>query len=117
MDNQLWQQNKDFKNKKEDKKMERVGKYYGVRLKDAIKFAWLDATFAVERKMDKLQRNRVQRADLGKAVAEDANAFENYEAATTITTENAAQEAPLGSLTRGLGSVFDKKSVQEATKG
>ena len=57
MDNQLWLQNKDFKNKQEVKKMERVGKYYGVSLKDAIKFAWLDATFAVERKIDKLYRN------------------------------------------------------------
>ena len=117
MDNQLWQQNKDFKNKKEDKKMERVGKYYGVRLIDAIKFAWLDATFAVERKIDKLHRNRVQRADSGPNVAEDADAFEDHEAATTITTEDVAQEAPLGSLARGLGSVFDKKSAQDATKG
>lgn len=117
MNDQLWQQNKDFKNKKESKKMERVGKCYGVRLKDAIKFAWLDATFAVERKIDKLHRSRVQRAASGPNVAEDANAFENHGAATTITAENAAQEAPLGSLARGLGSVFDKKSAQEATKG
>ena len=115
MDIQLWQQNKNFK--KEDKKMERVGKYYGVRLKDAIKFAWLDATFAVERKMDKLQRNRVQRADSETGVTLEENAFESYEAATTITTEDVTQESPLGSLTRGLGSVFDKKSAQEATKG
>jgi len=117
MDNQLWQQSKDFKNKKEDKKMERVGKSYGVRLIDAIKFAWLDATFAVERKMDKLQRNRVQRADSETGVTLEEDAFERYEAATTITTENAAQEVPLGSLTRGLRSVFDEKSAQEATKG
>ena len=117
MDNQLCHQNKDFKNKKEDKKMERVGKYYGVRLIDAIKFAWLDATFAVERKMDKLQRNRVQRADSETGVTIEENAFESYEAATTITTENAAREAPLGSLTRGLRSVFDKESAQDATKG
>lgn len=117
MDNQLWQQSKDFKNKKEDKKMERVGKYYGVRLIDAIKFAWLDATFAIERKIDKLHRNRIQRAVSGTNVTEEANAFESYEAATTITTEDVTQEVPLGSLTRGLGSVFDKKSAQEATKG
>lgn len=117
MDNQLWQQNKDFKNKKEDKKMERVGKYYGVRLIDAIKFAWLDATFAVERKIDKLQRNRVQRADSETGVTLEENAFESYEAATTIANENATQEAPLGSLTRGLRSAFDKKSAQDATKG
>ena len=117
MDNQLWQQNKDFKNKKEDKKMERVGKYYGVRLIDAIKFAWLDATFAVERKMDKLQRDRVQRAVSGTNVTVEANASESQEAATTIATENATQEAPLGSLARGLGSVFDKKSAQDAMKG
>lgn len=117
MDNQLWQQNKDFKNKKEVKKMGRVDKYYGVRLIDAIKFAWLDATFAVERKMDKLQRNRVQRADSETGVTLEENAFESYEAATNITTENAAQEAPLGSLARGLGRVFDKKSAKEATKG
>ena len=96
--------------------MERVGKYYGVRLIDAIKFAWLDATFAVERKIDKLHRNRVQHAASGTNVTVEANAFEDHEAATTITTENAAQEAPLGSLTRGLMSVFDKKSAQEATK-
>lgn len=97
--------------------MERVGKYYGVRLKDAIKFAWLDATFAVERKIDKLHRNRVQRAVSGTNVTMEANASESHEAATTITTENATQEAPLGSLARGLGSVFDKKSAHEATKG
>ena len=117
MNDQLWQKNKEFKNKKEDKKMERIGKYYGVRLIDAIKFAWLDATFAVERKMDKLQRNRVQRADSETGVTIEENAFESYEAATTITTENADQEAPLGSLTRGLRSAFDKKSAQDAMKG
>lgn len=117
MNDQLQQQNKDFKNKKEDKKMERVGKYYGVRLIDAIKFAWLDATFAVERKIDKLHRNRVQRADSETGVTLGENAFESYKAAATITTENADQEAPLGSLTRGLRSVFDKKSAQEAMKG
>lgn len=117
MDNQLWQQSKDFKNKKEDNKMERVGKYYGVRLIDAIKFAWLDATFTVERRIDKLHRNRVQRAASETGVTLEENAFESYEATTTITAENAAQEAPLGSLSRGLRSVFDKKSAQEATKG
>ena len=117
MDNQLWQQSTDFKNKKEDKKMARVGKYYGVHLRDAIKFAWLDATFAVERKIDKLHRSRIQHADSGTSVTVETNAIESYEAATTITTENAAQEAPLGSLARGLGRVFDKKSAQEATKG
>lgn len=114
MDNQLCHQNKAYK--KEVKEMERVGKYYGVRLKDAIKFAWLDATFAVERKIDKLHRSRVQRAVSGTNVTEEANIFESYESAVT-TTENAAQEAPLGSLTRGLRSVFDKKSAQDATKG
>ena len=97
--------------------MERVGKYYGVRLIDAIKFAWLDATFTVERKIDKLHCNRVKCATLESNISAEANAFESHEAATTITTENAAQEAPLGSLARGLGSVFDKKSAQEATKG
>ena len=97
--------------------MERVGKYYGVRLKDAIKFAWLDATFAVERKIDKLHRNRIQRAAFGPNVVEEAKASESQDATTTITTENVAQEAPLGSLTRGLRSVVDKKSAQEATKG
>ena len=97
--------------------MERVGKYYGVRLKDAIKFAWLDATFAVERKIGKLHWNRVRRAASGPNVTEEANASESQDATTTITTENAAQEAPLGSLTRGLRSVFDKKSAQDATKG
>lgn len=97
--------------------MERVGKYYGVRLIDAMKFAWLDATFAVERKIDKLHRNRVQRADSETGVTIEENAFESYEAATTITTEDATQEAPLGSLARGLRSAFDKKSAQEATKG
>lgn len=112
MDNQLWQQSKDFKNKKEDKKMERVGKYYGVRLKDAIKFAWLDATFAVERKIDKLHRSRAQRAASGLNVTEEANASVNPEASETTATENAVQEAPLGSLTRGLRSVFEKKSAQ-----
>lgn len=117
MDNQLWQQSKDFKNKKEDKKMERVGKYYGVRLIDAIKFAWLDATFAVERKIDKLHRNRVQHAASGTNVTVEANASESQDAATTITTGNATHEAPLGSIARGLESVFDKKGAQEATKG
>lgn len=97
--------------------MERVGKYYGVRLKDTIKFAWLDATFAVERKIDKLHRCRIQHAVSGTSVTVEANAFESCEAATTITTENATQEAPPGSLTRGLGRVFDKKSAQDATKG
>lgn len=96
MNDQLWQQNKDFNNKKEDNKMERVGKYYGVRLIDAIKFAWLDATFAVERKMDKLQRNRVQRADSETGVTLEENASESQDATTTITTENAAQEATKG---------------------
>lgn len=117
MNDQLQRQSKDFKNKKEDKKMERVGKYYGVRFIDAIKFAWLDATFAVERKIDKLHRNRVQYAASGTNDTVEVNASESQEAATTIATENAAQEAPLGSLTRGLGSVVDKKSAQEATKG
>lgn len=117
MDNQLWLQNKDFKSKKEVEKMERVGKYYGVRLKDAIKFAWMDATFAIERKIDKLHRNRMQCAVSGTGVTMEANTSESQDATTTTTTENAAQEAPLGSLTRGLGSVFDKKSAQEATKG
>lgn len=117
MDNQFCQQSKDFKNKKEVKKMVRVGKYYGVRLIDAIKFAWLDATFAVERKIDKLHRNRVQHAASGTNVTVEANASESQDATTTITTENATHEAPMGSLTRGLGSVVDKKSAQEATKG
>ena len=117
MDNQLWHQNKDFKNKKEDKEMERAGKYYGVRLIDAIKFAWLDATFAVERKIDKLHRNRVECAALETNVTVEANASESQDAATTITTENAAHEAPLGSLARGLESVFGKEGAQEATKG
>ena len=97
--------------------MERVGKYYGVRLIDAIKFAWLDATFAVERRIDKLHRNRVQRADSETGVALEENASESQNATTTITTENAAQEVPLGSLARGLESVFDKKGAQDATKG
>ena len=35
-----------------------AGKYYGVRLGDAIKFWWLDATFAVERRAGKLRRER-----------------------------------------------------------
>lgn len=97
--------------------MERVGKYYGVRLKDAIKFAWLDATFAVERKIDKLHRSRAQRAASGPNVTEEAKASESQDATTTITTENTTHEAPLGSLARGLESVFDKKGAQEATKG
>ena len=117
MDNHLCHQNKDFKSEKEVKEMERVGKYYGVRLIDAIKFAWLDATFAVERKIDKLHRSRIQHAVSGTSVTVEANASESQDAATTITTENAAQEAPLGSLTRGLRSVSDKKSAQDATKG
>jgi len=77
----------------------------------------LDATFTVERKIDKLHRSRVQRTASGTNVTEETSAIESYEAATTITTEDVIQEAPLGSLTRGLGSVFDKKSAQEATKG
>ena len=91
--------------------MARVGKYYGVRPKDAIKFAWLDATFAVERKIDKLHRNCAQRAASGPNVTEEANASESYEATTIITTENVTQEAslPLGGLTRSLGSIFDEK--------
>lgn len=117
MDNHLCHQNKDFKSEKEVKEMERVGKYYGVRLIDAIKFAWLDATFAVERKIDKLHRNRAQRAAFGLNVTEEANASVNPEASETTATENAAQEAPLGSLSRGLRSAFDKKSTQEAAKG
>lgn len=97
--------------------MERVGKYYGVRPIDAIKFAWLDATFAVERKIDKLHRSRVHCAVSGTNVTVEANASESQDAATTITTGNATHEAPLGSIARGIGSVFDKKSTQEATKG
>ena len=93
MGNQLCHQNKDVKNEKEVKKMERVGKYYGVRLKDAIKFAWLDATFAIERKIHKLHRNHVQHAISGANVTEEANASESHETATTITTENVTQEA------------------------
>lgn len=74
--------------------MERVGKYHGVRLRDAIKFAWMDATFAVEGKMDKLHRNRVQRASLKTNVAAEASTYVDHGASTTITTENVTQEAP-----------------------
>lgn len=94
MDNELCNQNKDFKNKMEDKKMERVGKYYGVCLKDAIKFAWLDATFAVERKIGKLHRNRVQRAALETNVAAETNTYVDHEAPVTTATETGTQEAP-----------------------
>ena len=94
MDNQLWQQSKDFKNKKEDKKMERVGKYYGVRLIDAIKFAWLDAIFAVERKIDMLHRNRVQRAALETNVAAEVTALVDHEAPAATATESERQEVP-----------------------
>ncbi len=90
------QSNKDSKDEKEDKKMARVGKYYGVRFKDAIKFAWLDATFAVERKIGKLRRNRVQRAALETNVAVEATEYVDHEAPATTTTENAAQEATEG---------------------
>lgn len=93
MDNELCNQNKDFNNKKEDNKMERVGKYYGVRLIDAIKFAWLDATFAVERKIDKLHRNRVKRATLETNVATEAAAYVDHEPLVTTATENGMQDA------------------------
>lgn len=91
MDNQLCHQNKAYK--KEVKKMERVGKYYGVCLIDAIKFTWLDATFAVERKIDKLHRNRVKRATLETNVATEAAAYVNHEPLVTTATENGMQDA------------------------
>lgn len=72
--------------------MARVGKYYGVRPGDAIKFMWMDATFAVERRVDKLHRDRVQRAAAEKNATEEAKASVNNEAAETIATEN-TQEA------------------------
>ena len=74
--------------------MERVGKYYGVRFKDAIKFAWLDAAFAVERKIDKLHRNRVQRAALETTVATEATAYVIHETPATTAIENGTQDAP-----------------------
>ena len=39
-----------------------VGKNYGLTPSDVIKFAWMDATFAFERKKYERRRNRVQRA-------------------------------------------------------
>lgn len=39
-----------------------VGKNYGLSPSDVIKFAWMDATFAFERKIDKRRRSRVERA-------------------------------------------------------
>ena len=77
--------------------MERVGKYYGVRLIDAIKFAWLDATFAVERKIDKLHRNRVQCVALETNVVAETAAYVDHEAPVTTTTENGMQDAPVAS--------------------
>lgn len=96
--------------------MARVGKYYGVRPGDAIKFMWMDATFAVERKVDKLHRDRVQRAAAEKKATEEAskNTSVNNEAATTAATENATQEAPATTGKKEkkpgfLSNVFGKK--------
>lgn len=93
--------------------MARVGKYYGVRPGDAIKFMWMDATFAVERRVDKLHRDRVQRAAAEKNATEEAKASVNNEAAETTATENTTQEAH---ATNGkekkpgfLSNVFGKK--------
>lgn len=40
----------------------RVSKFYGVRPADAIKFAWADATFAVEKRVNAHHRKHVQHA-------------------------------------------------------
>ena len=53
------QLNKNSKNEEENK---RVGKNYGLSPSEVIKFAWMDATFAVERKIDKQRRSRDERA-------------------------------------------------------
>lgn len=90
--------------------MARVGKYYGVRPGDAIKFMWMDATFAVERRVDKLHRDRVQRAAAEKKATEEAKASVNNEAAETTATENATQEAPATKeKKKGLFSKLGKK--------
>lgn len=55
------QSTSDAKNKKA-----RVGKFYGVRPGDAIRFAWMDTTFAVERKIGQLKRKRIQSSSADK---------------------------------------------------
>ena len=71
--------------------MARVGKYYGVRLGDAIKFMWMDATFAVERRADKLKRER--RAAGMKSETEEAKTTSvNTEAAAKTTNEDVSTQ-------------------------
>ena len=36
--------------------------FSGLTLGDALRFAWMDATFAVERKVDEIHRNRVKQS-------------------------------------------------------
>lgn len=54
-------------NKGPGAKEESVGKYYGLTFSDAIKEKWLDATFAVERKIYKIHRNRTKQTNDNKA--------------------------------------------------
>ena len=95
--------------------MARVGKYYGVHPGDAIKFMCMDATFAVEKRIDKLHRDRVQRAAAENKATEEVNDTSvNNEAAATTATENTTQEAPAtaGNKEKKPGffsSVFGKK--------
>lgn len=107
--------------------MARVGKYYGVRPGDAIKFWWMDATFAVERRIDKLHRDRVHRAAGVDEATEEVNETSvNNEAAATTATETTTQEAPAttdkkekkpGFFSSIFGKKKDKKEkVTEATE-
>ena len=90
--------------------MARVGKNYGLSPSDVIKFAWMDATFAVERRIYKLRRNSAQRAAAEKDATEEAKASVNNEAAETTTTENVAQEAPtIKEKKKGIFSKLGKK--------
>ena len=97
-----------------------ASRFYGVRLGDAIKFAWMDATFEVERRIDKLNRKRVHRAAGEENATEEAvNASVNNNAAETTATDKtqeaqATTEAAKKKKISIFGGKKDKKSKKNA---
>jgi len=51
----------------------RASTFSGITLGDALRFAWMDATFAVERKADEIHRNRVKQSKDAAANSQQAN--------------------------------------------
>lgn len=97
--------------------MARVGKYYGIQPKDAIKFWWLDATFAVERKIDKLHRKSEHcAAGVNKANEEAKNASENTDAAKTTSETTQKVESTTDKKENKPGffsNIFGKKKSKD----